>query len=133
MSYKQKSEISHSLVRKWPSKNKKTRDASVGRSDYNRTAVKNVLAVNLSYSNIVYKRTAVKMNGFSKINVLPFKIQLIVKLVIFTNYMNFSDIIISDRGKRIYQQSQLLKKLKFLANAIPPSEFLAEEFTKGSI
>ena len=32
-SYKQKSEISHSLVRKWPSKNKGTRDASVGRSN----------------------------------------------------------------------------------------------------
>ena len=30
-SYKQKSEISHSLVGKWPSKNKGIRDASVGR------------------------------------------------------------------------------------------------------
>ena len=34
LSYKQKSEISHSLVGKWPSKNKGTRDASVGRSNY---------------------------------------------------------------------------------------------------
>ena len=33
MSYKQKSEISHSFVGKWPSKNKGTRDASVGRSN----------------------------------------------------------------------------------------------------
>ena len=33
-SYKQKSEISHSLVGKWPSKNEGTRDASVGRSSY---------------------------------------------------------------------------------------------------
>ena len=32
-SYKQKSEISHSLVGKWPSKNKGTRDASIGRSN----------------------------------------------------------------------------------------------------
>ena len=31
---KQKSEISHSLVGKWPSKNKKTRDASVGHCNY---------------------------------------------------------------------------------------------------
>ena len=33
---KQKSEISHSLDGKWPSKNKGTRDASVGRSNYSR-------------------------------------------------------------------------------------------------
>ena len=32
-SYQQKFEISHSLVGKWPSKNKGTRDASVGRSN----------------------------------------------------------------------------------------------------
>ena len=34
MSYKQKSEISHSLVGKWPSKNRETRDASVGYCNY---------------------------------------------------------------------------------------------------
>ena len=33
LQYKQKSEISHSLVVKWPSKNKGTRDASVGSSN----------------------------------------------------------------------------------------------------
>ena len=32
--YKQKFEISHSVVGKWPSKNRGTRDASVGRSSY---------------------------------------------------------------------------------------------------
>ena len=36
-SYKQKSEISHPLVGKWPSKNKGTRDASVGCSNYGNT------------------------------------------------------------------------------------------------
>ena len=33
LSYMQKSEISHSLVGKWPSKNRGTCDASVGRSN----------------------------------------------------------------------------------------------------
>ena len=34
LQYKQKPEISHLLDGKWPSKNRGTRDASVGRSNY---------------------------------------------------------------------------------------------------
>ena len=44
MSYKQKSEISHSLGGKWPSKNRGTRDASVGRSS-NRYYIRSIAAV----------------------------------------------------------------------------------------
>ena len=53
-SYKQKSEILHSLVEKWPSKNKGTCDASVGRSNSQAQTLKFLEKVQCFCSNAIW-------------------------------------------------------------------------------